>query len=338
LAFAVVVAAIYLVVLRLVDLNEREPFWALGLALVVGALAGVTLPVIVDSTAIEFDVLKGSLAIEVAKFVAIGAVVAMLAAIGRLRGWPEVNGTMDGIVYGAAAGLGLATGDAFYREAYFSGFAVLIDVSPLTTLWTTLLSGLAEGLFGAIIGAGFGAASTARAAARRIGYPLAGLAVAFLAHAAYLQLARGADLGGSAGELRAWVALGLPVFFVVALAVRTLGQERGAIAQELADEAGSGAVTKDELHLLRNGVARRTEYAKRLLRGDFDGWIALRQLQNRQVQLALTERQARNENDPQRRAELSAQAERLREAARWSREVLQRASRSRHTGGQEARP
>src|SRR5438093_888081 len=38
LSLAVLVAAIYLVVLRLIDVNEREPLWGLALALLVGAV------------------------------------------------------------------------------------------------------------------------------------------------------------------------------------------------------------------------------------------------------------------------------------------------------------
>ena len=96
--------------------------------------------------------------------------------------------------------------------------------------------------------------------------------------------------------------------------VQGLARERRAITDELADEAAGGAVTEEEFARLRSPGARRAAYVGLLARLDFEGFLALRALQNRQVQLALTERQARRQTDPGRRAELEAEVSAIRAA------------------------
>ena len=43
----VVVAAIYLAIVRFMDLNEKEPIWALGLMLVLGIIAAMIVDLLV---------------------------------------------------------------------------------------------------------------------------------------------------------------------------------------------------------------------------------------------------------------------------------------------------
>ncbi len=313
LSLSIVVAVIYLAIVRFMDLNEKEPLWAVGLVFFLGALAGVILPLLVSTTVLELRTFLGSVAEESTKFVALALGVLALAAAARSRGWSEINGLMDGVVYGTALGFGYATGETFVRELTFGGtLGGLLGTGPLATLWTTVLSGLSDGLFGAIVGAGFGAAAAARSAPQRIGYPVAGLIGAILAHALYTYLAEGNALGGSAGLVRAWIALIIPVVFVVAVVAIALLRERRTIREELGSESETGAVTGEELGTLQSFVARRSRYARAFMRGDFDGWLAMRELNNRQVQLALTKRRAARESDPERREETEIEVQRLR--------------------------
>lgn len=315
LSLAVIVAVIYLMLVRFMDLNEKEPLWAVGLLFFLGAFAAAILPLLVSSVVLELDTFWGAVAEEVAKFVAFALGAAALAAVARSRGWSEISGLMDGVVYGTAVGFGFATGEAFVRKLSPGGaFEEALGTGPFTTLWTTALSGLSDGLFGAIIGAGFGAAVGARSALKRVGYPIAGLVVAVLVHAAYSLLARGDSLGGSAGLARAWIALIIPVVFVVAIVVFALLRERRAIRDELAGERETGAVSDEELGVLKSFVARRSRYIKAFVRGDFDGWLALRELHNRQVQLALAKGRMARESDPESREEAEAEVGRLRAA------------------------
>jgi hypothetical protein len=287
LALAVVVAAVYVAVLRLIDLNEREPLWALALVLFAGALAGLVLPLLVSTARMAFEPLTGAVAQEAAKFVALAAALGVLGLVGRLRGFSEVNGPGDGLLYGAAVGLGFAVGDTLARDLGAGGQA-LVAPGAFGLVWTTALFGLAQGVFSAVAGLGFGAAVGARGASRLL-WPVAGLVGAVLVHWGFEAL-RGDALSGSASLARTWLALLAPVALVAVAAVVALGRERRAIGQELEAEVASGAVTREELRLLGSPAARRSEYARRFLGGDFDGWLALRGLHNRQVQLALAKR------------------------------------------------
>lgn len=313
LSLAIVVALIYLVVLRLIDVNEKEPFWALGLVLFAGAFAGGLAFLLVPSTFRTLNVLGIAVTAEVAKFLALGVSVAALEGVGRARGFSELNGLVDGVVYGAAVGLGFAVGETFAREAAVGG-ATLVGGGALTAVWTTALSGLSEGVFGAILGAGIGGALAARSAAQRALLPVAGLIAALIVHYGYVAFAQGGSLAGDQGFVRAWIALLLPLLLVVVVMVQGLVQERGAIAEELADEAAGGAVTEAELARLRSPGARRGAYARALAKGDLTGFMAQRSLQNRQVQLALTERRSRRETDPTRKAAIDDEVHAIRAA------------------------
>lgn len=291
LAIAVLVGLVYLAIVRFLDLNEKEPLWTTVTVFSIGAVVATYFHLVVDSTFLELELVGGVLARDVALFGAVAIGVAFLGALSRLRGWAEINGLMDGIVYGAAAGFGFATGATFVRELVFSGAADLLGTSAFDQLWTAALVGLAFGVFGAIMGAGFGAAADSRSQGSRVGYPIAGLLAAFVVHLAYQYLRT--ETPPSAVALR-WLALLAPVVAIVAVIVVAIVREQRAIAEELADEAAAGVVTEEELRLLRSFVARRGHYLGRLTSGDLDGWVAARELHNRQVQLALTERRYRN--------------------------------------------
>jgi len=309
LAVAVVIAVIYLIVLRFIDLNEKEPIWALVLATQQGFIVAIVLPLFL-TPAIELSNVWEPSLVEVAKFVGIVVITAVLVAVGRARGWAEIGGVMDGIIYGAAVGLGFAVGDTLFRELTFGGRATAITAGAFDTIWGTALAGLAEGLFAAIAGAGIGAAVRARSGGLALGYALLGLAGAVAAHILYQLLRTTGAVGGS--TLRTWLALAIPVVFIIALVAVSLGRERRAIREHLQAERDTGAVREEEFALLTRFSARQGAYSSAFFRGDFDYWLTLRSLHNRQVQLALAKAQARAEDDPDRRAVLDAEIERLR--------------------------
>ncbi|HEV3229763.1 MAG TPA: PrsW family glutamic-type intramembrane protease [Solirubrobacteraceae bacterium] len=322
LSLAVVVAIVYLAVLRLADLNEKEPLWTMGLVLLVGALAAAVLSVLVHARTLHGTDVLASVADEVAIFAAVSAGIGLLEAVGKLRGWSEINGLVDGSLYGAAAGLGFATGEAFIRELHASSlFGTAVNSAPLDLLWPTLLGGLAAGLFGSIIGGAFGLALDSPAGPRRMLLPFVGLAVAFGAQVGYLAVAHDNALSGSGAKVREWIALGVPGLFFLVLMLLGLRAERRAISAQLRGDPY--AATPEELRLLTNPAARRAAYLRRMVTFDLEGWLGLRSLQNRQVQLALTRRRAARVSDPRRRAELDAEVERLRGAVVAARSHLQ---------------
>jgi protease PrsW len=312
ISVAVLVAAIYLVVLRLIDPNEKEPLWALALVLFIGLVSAAIVSASVDEEFRSLSLVGTSLTAEVTKFAAIAIGLVALEGISRVRGWSEFNGIVDGVVYGAAAGLGYAVGLVLVRELSFGGSILdVVDTSSgFDTLWSNAVFGLREGVFGAIIGAGFGAALSGRGGALRLALPVVGLVVAFGVHVGYFAFSDGNSISGD--SFRPLVALLLPVALIAALMLMALARERTAIAEELADEARSGTVTEEDLELLRSPGRRRAEYLRKLASGDLDGWLALRALHNRQVQLALVERRARHESDPERKRAADVEVANLR--------------------------
>jgi RsiW-degrading membrane proteinase PrsW (M82 family) len=313
LSLAVVAALIYLAVLRLVDLNEKEPVWAMGIMVLVGAISAAVLSVFVHARTLHGTVVLASVADEVTIFVALSIGLGLLEAIGKLRGWSEVNGLVDGMLYGAATGLGFATGEAFIRELHSSNlFGAALRATPLDRLWPVLLAGLAAGLFGSLMGAAFGTAIDSRPGIRRVLLPLVGLGVAFGLQVAYLSLVHNNALAGSQAKLREWIGLGIPAAFFLVLMVFGLQRERRLLAREL--QGDPYAATPEELAVLTNPAARRAAYFRRLMRLDAHGWLGMRSLQNRQVQLAHTKRRAERATDSGRQAELWAEVERLRSA------------------------
>lgn len=310
LTLAIIIAVIYLSVVRFMDLNEKEPLWAMGMIFFLGAITAAILPLLVTSQVLELNAFWGPVAEELAKFVALALGMVALGAAARSRGWSEISDVMDGIVYGTALGFGYATGAIFVRELTFGG--TFVTIGPFGTLWSNALLGLSDGLFGAIVGAGFGAAVVARSTPLRVAYPIAGLVGAILAHVVYRILAEGNALGGSSALARTWIALLIPIVFVAAVVITSLVGERRAIQEQLASESESGAVTEDELAVLQSFARRRGLYTRALLSMDFDRWLALRELHNRQVQLALAKRRESRESDPEHRAHVAAEVQHLR--------------------------
>jgi hypothetical protein len=274
--------------------------------------------------------LLASVADELAIFVSLVIAVGVLEAIGRLRGWTEINGPMDGIVYGAAVGLGFASGETFVREAHrnVTLLASLGLTGPLHALWPSLLFGFAGAIFGGVMGAGFGW-GVDRQLPQRIALALGGLVVAFLLQLGYLALVHGNSTSGSGAVVQKWIALIVPALVLLILMLLSLRSESAAIAGALANDPV--AATPDELRMLRSPHLRRAAYMQRLVSLDTHGWIGLRSLQNRQVQLALTKRRAERASDPEIRARLDAEVTHLRAAVEAARAHLRGTSASTRT-------
>lgn len=295
LAVTLLMALIYLGVVRLVDLNEKEPLWAVAMMFALGAVAAGVLGLTVNLAVLELSVVPAVLVKELARFVALAAGVGVLTAVALRRGFSDINGLMDGVVYGAAGGLGYATGAVFMRDLLLGpvGNVTGLEPAPLSGygLGTLALVGLSDGIFGALLGIGFAAAVHARSVVRRLVFPSLSYAAAVSAHVSYDYLAHG-DALGAEGVLRKWVALLLPAMLVVGVVVLALSRENKAIREQLASEEATGVVTPAELSVLQSFLAREALYFRTLLRGELHVWSTLRSLHNRQVQLALAKRRA----------------------------------------------
>ncbi len=57
LSLAVIISAVYFAVVRFMDLNEKEPLWAMGLVFSLGAVAVAVLPPVVSPVVMELNTL-----------------------------------------------------------------------------------------------------------------------------------------------------------------------------------------------------------------------------------------------------------------------------------------
>jgi len=335
LAVTAVVALLYLWVVRLLDFNEKEPLWAVLMLFVGGAVAAAVLLLVTPGAFLELNPLVGHIASEVARFLAVGAGIGVLVFVGRSKGYSEINGLLDGIVYGSAGGFGFATGLAFTRDILLPTPELPLPTASMAGYGEIALVGLSDGLFGALMGIGFAAAIEARSQAKRALFGVGGLLAAIAAHLLYDVLAKGAPFSDSA-MIRKWAALVLPVLVVIATVVVALRFEKGAIAEELASEAETGAVTAEELQVLQSWVARQGQYLTRLTKLDLGGWSALHSLHNRQVQLALAKRKVARESDEEARRESAAEVAALRRAVMDLKQRLGRSGEERGPSQQGA--
>ena len=313
---------LYVTLVRFVDMNEKEPLWAMLLFFVLGgavsfAFAKLAPPALLLSTA------PLALAEELARFAATGAGIGVLLWQGRRQGYEEFNGTLDGVVYGATVGLGFATAQRLAGNLMGMSIALPgMEPGLFDGFGTALLEGLKCGVFGAIVGAGLGAASEARAPFLRAIFPLVGLGFAVAANAGHTWLGQG-NAFSDAGLLRARIALGLPAVAIVAVVAYALGREGKTIRTQLADEAQTGAVAPDELALLSNALRREGAYLGAMFTFRWGELAAKKALHNRQVQLAFTKEKLVGESDPARRAAAESEVGALRAAIAQARTALQ---------------
>jgi hypothetical protein len=288
LVTTLLMAVAYIVVLRALDMNEKEPLWSLGLVFLLGVGAALGLEKLVPSTTLELTILPAALIEEMARLMAIFLGMLVIVMVGARSGRSELNGIVDGLVYGASGGLGLATGRVLFDELLdkpvFEGVAAIDD--RWAGLGRVALTGVADAVFGALLGAGLAALLLEGKPLLRALSPALGFVAAVAAHTGYLLLARGNPLGGSAAA-RSWLAMLLPLALVASVGVVGLRRESRAIAEELAGEDG---VSPRDLELLRHPFARKLFYAKLVLKAQLGLYGKLGRLHDRQVQLALAKR------------------------------------------------
>ena len=301
--------ALYLI--RRLDYNEREPWRLILVAAGWGAVVATTLAIIfeamwsfsIDGGLIPGPGLQVSTAFSAALLEETPKGVAVLLLFLVMRN--EFDDVVDGIVYGAAVGLGF---NFMETVVYMSvgGFGQWIFRQ-----WLGLFLGHAT--YTALIGAGIGIARQVPGLGRKALTILSGFIIAVAAHFAWdawiWYFPRPSDPGLLLLSIPAqYLAVDGPFFIAVAaMFILGLRIEGRALARELASEAatGSGAVLPQEVPVLVS-PARRFEARMRMLssRG-LQGYLWLRRLQRAQLDLVLERwHRARLEIDEPLEAEL----------------------------------
>ena len=300
-----------LFLLRRIDYNEREPWRLVLVAAGWGAVVATTLALIFESIwsfTIDAGLIPGpgqavATAFNASLFEEIPKGMAVLLLFLVMR--DEFDDVVDGIVYGAAVGLGFN----------FMETVVYMSVGGMPQWFFRQWLGLYLGhaTYTALIGAGIGVARQIRGPVRKAIAILSGFTIAIASHFAwdawlwYFPHPSDPTLLVLSIPLM-YLAVSGP-FFVAVLALLVLGlrAEGRALAAQFAAEAAlpDGAILPEEVPIL-SSVGKRIEARLRMLRlRGFTGYLWLRQLQRAQIDLALERwHRARKEIDSPLEAEL----------------------------------
>jgi predicted ATPase/RsiW-degrading membrane proteinase PrsW (M82 family) len=336
MSYAVIQAIVVLLLIRLLDLYERQPLWLVSLMAIWGATGAAAIALLgneavksqLDPNARDVfgNAIAPPLVEEAAKGLALVAAVLLIRPLSRRMGIPLFEGVTAGIVYGAAVGLGFAfTEDVFYfvDQARVSGLEGGLDVF----LYRRDFFGpamLHHPLWTAAFGAGLGLAAWTTRPPLKVLFPLAGFSFAVLMHAvnnglveAVLVLRYGLDataawtrgeivdpvIEDSASTLVTVTNL-LDIYLVatfVLAVVLWLRYQRRIIRAELADEASTGLIGRQETEMLLDTGARTSRYWGLIRSGQLEQWRHLRRLHGELIRLALLKwRTRRFGGDPER--------------------------------------
>lgn len=328
ITFAVVQTIVFLLLIRFLDLYEREPLSVLAVMVLWGAVGATALAS--AGNAVSRDLLPADVADvfgravyapvveEGAKGIALVAfVIVSLKARGRL-GIPRFEGITDGIVYGAAVGLGFAfTEDLLYLLVNASRFGLEEGVG--TFLARRDISGVSllhHAIYTGAFGVGLGLATWTRSKILKFAFPAGGLFVAVLFHAfnngwtRFVLVSRFGfeettsfvrqeiaapemiEAERSAGVFLRWADFLLIAMFL-GLAALWLRYQRRVIREELKEEAVAGLITNTELELLPLYWRRTFWYWQLVRSGQWERWRLLKRIHNELVDLAFLKRRWR---------------------------------------------
>jgi RsiW-degrading membrane proteinase PrsW (M82 family) len=341
IALALIQSVVFLLLIRFLDLYEREPLSILAVmaawgAVVAGFLSEVGGQAIQSLLSPEVQAVFGSaisgpLVEELAKGFALVAAFLLSGWAARRFGFLEFEGVTDGIVYGAAVGLGFAfTEDLNYLLDYTSVGGLEEGLGEYLTRVDFLDIGqLGHAVYTGTFGAGLGLATWSRSWSARVGFAVLGLAGAMLLHAVHnglknlvLVLYYGFDntaartLGGLSAKLsermqdtandaleatRAIEYILVAAFF--AAIFLWLWNQRRVIRHELEEEVDSGLISREEWEAMPRYWRRSAWYWRLLWERKLEQWRQLRRVHNELVDLAFLKWRLRKTGDDREQVE-----------------------------------
>jgi RsiW-degrading membrane proteinase PrsW (M82 family) len=310
---ATLMAAISFPVLILVcfwlDRYEPEPATYRLAALGWGAVAAVVLSFIaerllfgVPGTTEFVDAAVGAPVIEeFAKGLFLVAIVVFRRS--------EVDGVLDGIIYGALVGIGFA----FVEDIVYYLQSLQAGQLGVTFFLRGIMGPFAHPLFTAATGIGIGLAVSSRHPGVRVMAPILGFLAAILMHAIW----NGSAFWGSDGFLFAYGAIMLPLLVVVlAIAIWARSREGKMLTAALHQVAQMGWIRPEEIRWVARLSDRMSAraYAKRV--GGKPAGAALRAYQQTMIEVAFLHHRAVNGTAP---ADLNRRMSLLLQRAAWLR-------------------
>jgi RsiW-degrading membrane proteinase PrsW (M82 family) len=225
LLMALIPAALWLSFFLALDRNEPEPKWLVVRTLAASAILFVALagPLLNGLFAIDEWLYTGVWSRLLGGFLVVGVIeqaIVYLAVRLTIFGRPEFSERVDGVIYGVAAGLGVATVVNFAYVLERGG--VDLDVGAVRMVINTLAYGAIAGVLGYFVG-------QARFERVPIWYLPAGLTAAALLNGLLFFLLDGSGTGLNPGS--PWLDLGL----AAAVAVLALAAVFGLVARAQAE-------------------------------------------------------------------------------------------------------
>ncbi len=289
-----IATALYAWLVWWLDRHEKEPWWLLVLVFVWGAVPAVVLSVVAEvildvpisvlGQGLAYEIAGTSLVAPVVEEVAKGlAVFGVLFFVRR-----EMDNVLDGIVYGAMAGLGFALTENFF---YFVGSLLKVGwgLWVVVVLTRAIIFGLNHAFFTGITGAALGYARLSTNAATRLFVPLLGLSGAILFHAVHnfgATLASVTCFGLLFSLVADWGGI-LMLGVVIGLVWR---QEKQWIQTQLKSEVGT-TLRRDVYDLAVSYRKRVRTQLRALCRGDVRAWRLSRRLTQAATELAFKKHQ-----------------------------------------------
>ena len=276
------------------DRYEKEPWWLLATAFLWGAIPAVILsaaaelildiPISVMGHSLAYEVAGSSLIAPVVEEVSKGLVVFGILVLTRR----EMDSVLDGIVYGAMAGLGFALTENFFyflsslQEGGWGTWMMVVFIR-------SIIFGLNHAFFTGITGAAVGYARLSADAFSRLVVPLVGLMGAVLFHSVHnfgSTLASVTCLSLLVSLFSDWAGL-LMLALAIGLAWR---QEKQWIRTQLASEVGT--TLRREVYELTVSYRRRLGVQwGALFRGDLRTWRLSQRLTQTATELAFKKQQ-----------------------------------------------
>ena len=267
---------VYALVLWWFDRYEKEPLGLLIAAFLWGAVPAIIFSIIAELVLdipisyfvepVAAGLLGATVVAPVAEEIFKGAALLLLLLLFRR----EIDGPLDGIIYGGLVGFGFA---AVENVFYFAGaFAEsgLVGLG-LLAVFRAFLFGLNHALFTGLAGLGLALARTSPNWLVKIGAPVAGLLAGMTAHGIHNgSVTFGAELCWPC--LIAFASDWGGVFILLAVIVWASAQERRRIATFLAEEVEQGTLSQDDYAVVCSYVGRVAARTNALLSGDFRRW------------------------------------------------------------------
>jgi RsiW-degrading membrane proteinase PrsW (M82 family) len=261
LAFALPACAVYVWVPVLLDRYDPEPWWALAMTFLWGALAAAGLAAFANSilgaaggavggelgAALIGSVVSAPLVEEAAKG---SAVLGLFWFLRR-----EFDGPVDGVIYAIYAGLGFAmTENVVY---YARGLVSSEDGAFVTqVVFRGLLEPWAHPLYTALFGLGVGVARESPPGARRIVAPLLGYLGAVSLHAVWNLTALVSQSLGVPLVLPLLALYMLVLLLFLVIVVALVAREGRILREQLQEHVRLGHVTAEQYALIVSPVGR----------------------------------------------------------------------------------